>query len=315
MDFAPSQGTGTLNVALSNFMKGFPVTGLIADQIAPMVPVDRPSFQYLKLGREGQRIVPTYRAPGARPNQIKMGYSTDTYFCRAHALEAAITREAGENATLLNFDLKKGAVRNATQGLQLRREYETAKLFTGGGITNVDAFATGTSQWSDYSGVSHPIADVAEWRYTVSKAGVEANLLALGPDVVKALINHPDVIERFKYTNPGGSISLDQLSSVLGVKCVRAGAVGTDGNDVPSFIWAQTAVLAYVQDVASQMDISAAKTFMDTSADGVGGFAVLEFPDPYPSSKQDWVSASMNYDIKLTAQETVYVGTNVVAAA
>jgi hypothetical protein len=281
--------------------------------LAPTVPVTERSFQYLIFGREAQRAVPTLRLPGGRPSQIRIGYSTDKYAVDSHALEADITREAGENAALLNYDLKAGATGNCVKGLQLGREIATAALFKTG-ITNTEAFATGTSQWSDYTGVSHPITDVAEAKFVIEKSGVEANICALGPDVIKALTNHPDLIERFKYTNPTGNLTLDQISSALGIKCVRAGAIQVDGADVPSFTWAQMAVLAYVQDVSTQMDLSAAKTFMYTGH-GVDGYQVLEYPDPYLSTEKDWVSASMCYDIKLTAQETVYTLTNVVAAS
>jgi hypothetical protein len=312
--FAPSAGLGTLNVALSQYMKEFPLsTDLIAGMIAPSVPVNQRSFQYLIFGREGQRAVSTLRTPGGRPPQIRMAYSIDTYNTKSHGLEAPITREAGDNAALLNFNLKQAATRRIIGGLQLAREISTAALFKAG-ITNTEAFATGTTQWSDYTGVSHPIADVAQAKYIVSKSGVEANMLALGPDVIKALTNHPDLIDRFKFTNPTGNLSLDQISAALQIKCVRAGGLVTDGNDVPSFIWAQMAVLAYNSPVTSQQDISAAKTFMFTG-NGVDGYEVLEFPDPYLSAKQDWVSGSVEYDIKLTAQETVFTLTNVVANA
>jgi len=312
--FAPAAGLGNLNVALSQHAKEFPLsTDFVSDILAPRVPVAQRSFQYVVFDRSGQRHVSTLRLPGQRPSQIRMGYSTDKYFCDSHAVEAAITREAGENAALLNFNLKQKATEHAIANIQVDREFEVNALFKTG-ITNTEAFTTGTTQWSDYSGVSHPIADVAEAKYVVSKSGIEANVLALGPDVIKALTNHPDLIERFKYTNPTGNLTIDQISSALGVKCVRAGALSTDGADNPSFIWAQMAVLAYNSQVSSMQDISAAKTFVYMGT-GVDGYEVLDFPDPYLSAKRDLVSVDMVYDTKLTAQETVYTFTNVVAAS
>jgi hypothetical protein len=110
--------------------------------------------------------------------------------------------------------MKQAATGRLMGGIQLDREFEVKALFTAG-ITNTEAFATGTTQWSDYTGVSHPILDVAEAKYIVSKSGVEANMLALGPDVIKALTNHPDLIDRFKFTNPTGNLTLDQISAAL----------------------------------------------------------------------------------------------------
>jgi len=312
--FAPAAGLGTLNVALSQFAKQFPLsTDFVGDVLAPRVPVTQRSFQYLITDRAGQRHVPTLRLPGQRPSQIRMAYSTDKFFCDSHALEAPITREAGENAALLNFNLKQAATGRLIGGIQLDREIALNTLLKTG-ITNTEAFATGTTQWSDYSGVSHPIADVAEAKFVVSKSGVEATMLALGPDVIKALTNHPDLIDRFKFTNPTGNLSLDQISAALQIKVVRAGALVVDGNDVPSFVWAQMGVLLYNTAVSSQEDISALKTFVYTGA-GVDGYEVLDFPDPYLSAKRDLVSVDMVYDIKITGQETLFTLTNVVAAS
>lgn len=312
--FAPAAGLGQLNVALSQHAKEFPLsTDFVADMLAPRVPVTQRSFQYVVFDRSGQRHVSTLRLPGQRPMQIRMAYSTDKYFCDSHAVEAPITREAGENAALLNFNLKQKATEHSIAGIQLDREFEVNGIFKTG-ITNTEAFATGTTQWSDYTGVSHPIQDVAEAKFVVSKSGVEANMLVLGPDVIKALTNHPDLVDRFKFTNPTGNLSLDQISAALQIKVVRAGALVVDGNDVPSFVWAQMGVLAYNQQVSSQQDISAAKTFVYVGQ-GIDGYEVLDFPDPYFSAKRDIISVDMVYDTKLTAQETVFTLTNVVAAS
>ena len=119
-------------------------------------------------------------------------------------------------------------------------------------------------------------------------------------------MNHPDIIDRFKYTNPGGNITLAQLSSVFGVNCVRAAGVALDKNNVASYIWGVSAVLCYVQQVTSQSDVSALKTFDWSGAPGtVSGYGVLEFPDPDLDAKADIISVDWYWDTRITAPETL----------
>lgn len=310
-DFAPSQGLGTLNVALSNFAKEFTGDGYVADLVAPRVPVDRQSFQYLVFDRSNQMAGSTLRSPGGAPRQIKMGYSAKPYFCTGHAAEAQLPREAQAAASQLGFDLKQSATRNVMDKIQLQREVETAALFNSG-ITQTVALA-GTAMWDNYNAASTPCENFAAALYQIKKSGKRANTALLSPGVVKYLINHPEIIARFnRAPQPVGNVTIDNLSAIFGVRCIEAGAVQVDGNLNPSFIWGSTVVIAYVQPVTSQADISAAKTFVDTTQ-GVDGYEIMEFPDPHLSKKADWVSGEMYYDIALTAQETVFTYTNVVA--
>ena len=94
-----------------------------------------------------------------------------------------------------------------------------------------------------------------------------------------------------------------------------ASALLLDKGNNPSFVWGLTAVLAFVQPVADQQDVSALKTFDWTGApDTVGGYGVLEYPDPYLSAKTDWISVDWYWDIRVTATETLYTFTNCVQA-
>jgi hypothetical protein len=98
---------------------------------------------------------------------------------------------------------------------------------------------------------------------------------------------------------------MDQLSRLFRVKCVQASAIVLDKNNVPSWVWGNSAVLHYCQSWASMEDVSCAKTFTWMSApDTTDGYGVIEFPYPYLDSKSDWVSTDWYYDLRVTAQET-----------
>lgn len=313
--FAPSLPVGTLNVALSNYMKGYRNNQFVGDLIAPRVPVPRQSFQYVIFDRSNQRLDrEVLRAAGAVPQTDRMNYSTDNYFAKSHALRAKIPFEQEQYALGLGFSEKQAAVGRLQDKLSLSRENFIASLVTTpANVTNTQALA-GTSMWDNYTGVSHPIQVVENAKALIRQSGVDANLFILSDPVIVALQNHPDIIDRFKYTQPG-AITLEQLSQVFQIKCVRAAAVQLDKNNVASYVWGTNAVLAYSQDASSMNDLSALKTFDWAAAPGtVGGYGVLEFPDPDLDAKSDIISVDWYWDTKITAQETLYLFSNCCAA-
>jgi hypothetical protein len=126
---------------------------------------------------------------------------------------------------------------------------------------------------------------------------------------------NPQIVARFVNTTPGVPIDMDGLSRVLSIKCVRASAVQVDKNDAVSYVWGQNAVLAYVQDVSSQYDLSSFKTFVWTAApETVDGYGVITEPKLPLSSKATLVSSDWYWDIQNTAPETTYTFTNCCAA-
>lgn len=314
--YAPSLPVGTLNVALSNFAKEFRNNLLVGDLIAPRVPVARQSFQYLVFDRSNQRLDrQTLRAPGAVPQSDRMNYSTAPYFCKSRALRAVIPFEQEQYALGLGFSEKQKATARLIDKLNLDRENYIAQLVTSTSNVPNNVTLSGTSMWDNYSGASHPIAVIEAAKTTLRQAGVEPNALILGDPVVTALVNHPDIVDRFKYTNPGGNITIDQLSSVFGVKCYRAAAVALNQDNVASYVWGENAVLTYVQPASSESDLSALKTFDWAAApETVGGYGVVEFPEPNLDAKADIVSVDWYWDTRITATETLYLFTGCVAA-
>lgn len=306
--FAPNLPVGTLNVALSNYIKSFRNNALVADLIAPRVAVPRQSFQYLIFDRANQRLDrQVLRAPGAVPQSIRMSYGTAPYFCQSHALRAEIPYEQEQYALGLNFSEKQAASSGLVDKLNINREAYVAALVTNpANVTNSQTLSGG-SMWDNYGGTSHPIPVVEAAKSLIRQSGVEPNTFILSDPVITALINHPDIIERFKYTQPG-AITLSQLSSVFGVNCVRAAAVSISQVNGASYIWGVSALLCYVQTATSMDDLSALKTFVWTGApETVGGYGVLEFPKPDLDAKADIVSVDWYWDTRITAQETMYL--------
>ncbi|MGO8759356.1 MAG: hypothetical protein ACLQG3_14650 [Terracidiphilus sp.] len=333
---------GFPNVALSNLAKEFRNNKFVGDILAPRVPVERQSFQYVVWDRDDFRAPSTLRAPGTAPATIRDNYSTDTYFCRSHALDASIPFESEAYSLGLGFSARQKATKRLANRLNLAREVEIAAMAlstvnfpNGVSLTNpaVIAAATPASQWDTYPAVmdqgydgSHPIAAVNALKALIRQAGVEDGdmFLILSDPVVTALQSHPDVVGRFRYA-VGGSISLEDLTEVFKVKCIQASAVQVSENNVASWVWGTNAFLGFSQPNPDMQDVSCMKTFGWTGAQdgglanglvapGADGFAVLEWVDPHLSKKTYWQSADWYYGLKVTAQETGIPILNAVAA-
>ena len=250
-----------------------------------------------------------------------MTYSTGTYFCHDHALDAEVPWETEMYGLGLGFSTKQKSIQRVINKLLLDREVYIAGLMTNSAnITNYKDLGVGGTvyPWDDYtSGTSHPIVDVDAAREVIRQSGVEANWFIISDPTYVALRNHPDIIDRYKY-RVGGPVTLSELSEVFGVPTTVASAVVLDQHNVGSWVWGANAILGYTQDAPDMMDISCLKTFVWTAApagrapDGsnfpsTDGYTVLEWPDAHLSTKKDWASGSWYYDIRVTAPETAFL--------
>jgi hypothetical protein len=324
--FVGTMPVGTLNVALSNFAKQFRNNAFVGERFAPRVPVERQSFQYVVWNRDDFRVPGnTQRAAGNRPITTRRGYSVAPYMCTSHAISTDIPRETESYGLGLGFSTKKQATQQVMNQLGLDREVAIANMLLNTSNFPNGVTLSGSSMWDVYpstpetgSDGSHPIPVVDAYKAILRQAGIQDSQMALvlsDPVFVK-LRNHPDIIDRFKFTNSAGAVSVQQLSSVFGVEVIVASAIQLDKGNAASWVWGNNAFLGYAQAAPTQMDVSCAKTFVwagGTDEKGnvipgpdntVDGYGVLEFPDPYLDSKKDWISADWYYGIEVTAVET-----------
>jgi hypothetical protein len=310
--FAAVPQSGVLNVAVSNFAKNYRNNALVGDMLAPRVPVDRQTFQYLIHGRDGMRLDgSTLRAPGNAPRTIRSSFSLAPYMCKSHALAAEIPFETEQFGLGYGFSEIAKASQQTLDKLLLDREVALAALVLGAGTT---VALSGSAMWDNAAGT--PYTNITQAKSIARQSGVAANVLILGDPVADALLLNAEIRDRIKYTIEGGVLSdMDALSRLLGIKCVRASAIQVDKTDAVSFVWGLTATLAYVQDVTSQQDLSSVKTFVWTAApETVEGYGVIVEPKYPLSTKTTIVSTDMYWDMRITAPETLYTFTNCCAA-
>jgi hypothetical protein len=239
---------------LTNISVAYPNGPFLGSVFFPSVNVRKQSDRYYIFGREAWGVVPgnDLRAPGAEANEIAgISVSTDTYFAVEHALQIAVTDEERENADSPLQPLTDGT-ELVTAQLLLARELAIKTLLTTAAnyATGLSVTLSGTAQWNDYVN-SNPIDDVRAARTAIYKQiFMEPTDMAIPYEVMAVLENHPDFIERIKYSERG-ILTPELISNFFGgMRIHTAGAAYNSANPGQTaalgFIWGKDVFMAWV---------------------------------------------------------------------
>jgi len=207
------------------------------------------------------------RAPGEEAKRSGWNIDkTNTFYCDNFALGKDIPDEVRAGADSL-YTLDREATIFVTDRLQLQRDVKFAAtaFITGVWGTTVTGNSSFT-YWDTYAS-SDPISDVHDGVETIlQNTGKVANTLLMGFQVFNELQDHPDFLDRIKYTNVG-IVTEDLMARVFGVeRVIVARPIYTTDlqlNTIAaySFIFGKNALLAYVAPRPSLMEPSAGYTF------------------------------------------------------
>jgi hypothetical protein len=289
----------------------------IADKVFPLVPVDKRSnkfFTYTKndwFRDEAQR-----RAPGTESAGGGFNLSTDTYSCDVFAFHKDV-----DDQTMMNADAPLSPLREAsefiTRRLMLRREVQFVSDFLTTGVWATDVAGVSSSpssgqfyQWSDYTN-SDPIEDIEAGKSTIlSTTGMAPNTLVLGYDAFRKLRNHPDIVDRFKYTS-SNVITEELMAPLFGVdrihvaKSVKAtNAEGQTG--AYAFTVGKIACLMHVAPNPGLLTPSAGYIFGWTGVSGGLGSTIGTSSFRMESLKSTRVEAEVAFDNKVVASDLGY---------
>lgn len=293
-------GNVHIDVALSQVSVAWPNEGLVGQRLFPAVTVKKQSDKYYIFGREAW--LPEngdYRAPGAEANEIPgRQVSMDTYYAQEHALQIAVTDEERENADS-PFSPDRDGTELVTSRIMLGREVAMKNLATTAAnySTGHSTTLVGTAQWSDYAN-SDPIGDLRTAKSTIhSKIFLEPNLGILPYQVMTKLEDHPDFLERIKYSERA-IFSPELLSAILGLGqvVVPGVGVGTSNEGQPisvGYLWGKDVVIAYVPP----------RPGMRIPAFGYEYVWNNQYVDRWREEKRksDIIRAQRRYDLKMTA--------------
>jgi len=222
---------------------------MIAEQVLPVMPVNKDSNLYFTYGNEHFKSYDDVRKPGARAKRVEWSVDHDqSYTCIEHAQEIGIPDEVvADQDDPLNVELDSAQTLNDILALKL--EILTAAMMSTSGNyasgNSQDLSATG--QWSDYK-ASDPIADVQAAMSVVEKTlGMSPNSLLLSLPVFRVLRNHPKIVERCKYTEDR-VVTPQLMANAFEVQRIVVGKAVQDASLDPatpsrSYVWGTQAAL------------------------------------------------------------------------
>jgi hypothetical protein len=296
-------GSGSVHVdqILTNISIAWPNNGLVGERLLPSVPVKKQSDKYYIFGREGWLPEDDSRAPGTVANEIAgLAVSTDTYYAREHSLQIAVTDEERENVdSPLAPD--RDATEMVTSKIMLGREVaiKTLVTTTGNYASGLSTTLSGAAQWNSANyATSDPISDLRTGKSAVhAKIFMEPNTLVVPYQVMTALEDHPDFLERIKYSERA-IFSPELLASVLGFSTVIVPGVGFNSANpgaTPTlgYLWGKDVVMAWVPP----------RPGLKIPAFGYEFTWMTQYVDRWREEprKSDLIRASRRYDLKLTA--------------
>jgi hypothetical protein len=295
----------------------------IADKVFPVIPVDKKSdkfFTYTKndwFRDEAQR-----RAGGTESAGGGYGLSTGSYSADVFAFHKDV-----DDQTLYNADSPLNPLREATEFVTRRLCF--AKKFNGIQISSLVlsgqmtmmvfrcSWTNQVKQWSDYA-ASDPIDDIEDAKAGIlSTTGMEANTLVLGYDVFRSLKNHPDIVDRIKYTS-SQTVTADMLGAMFDVpRVIVSKAVKATNNEggtaAYSFTSGKQALLCHVAPNPGLLTPSAGYSFSWTGVSGGLGATVGTSQFRMESLKADRIEAEMAFDNKVIASDLGWFWDSVVA--
>lgn len=243
-------GISPVNTAIA---QGYQNSALVGRFLFPQVSVGMRAGKIISFGKDQfKQVANMQRSPGGRTPRVQFGYSSSNYALVDYSIEGSLPREIQEEQLAaekgFTIDGAQMAINNAMDIIRLRLELQQASLATTLANYNSGNKVTlsGTSQLSDYSGTSNPVAVVETGKEAIrQKIGRYPNTAVIGPTVMAAVKQHPVIIDRMKYTGRD-VVTTDILSSLWGIPNVIVGeAITASDSDVFSDVWGKHIVLAY----------------------------------------------------------------------
>jgi hypothetical protein len=304
----PPTGSNNIHIdqVLTNISVAWPTTGLVAERLFPPVTVRKQSDKYYTFGREAW--LPEsgdFRAPGTEANEIPgLAVSLDTYYAQEHALQIAITDEERENVDSPMSPDRDGT-ELVTSKILLGRELAMKTLVTDATqyATDMTVTLAGGQQWNaaNYA-TSDPITDIKKGRRAMhANVFFEPNTIVIPYAVMAELEDHPDFIERIKYSERA-IVTADIIAAMIGIPNVIIPGTGiaSDASLVPGYLWGKDVLLAWVPPRAGLRVPAFAYEFVW----GYGG-GLRQAVDRWREDKRksDVVRVSRRYDLKLVGRE------------
>lgn len=287
----------------------------VASRMFPVIPVDKQTDQYFTYTKNDWfRDEARPRVSGQESAGSGYGLSTASYACDRFAIHKDVPYDVEDNADV-PLNPRADATRFVTQRMLLRQEVQWVGDAFAAAIWANDV--TPANLWDDYI-ESDPIGDIETGIQTVlSNTGFKPNKMAFGYPVWAKLKQHPDIVDRIKYTS-FGSVTTETLARLVGldeiVVCEAVRATNLEGETAAySFVHGKHALLAHVAPQPGLLVPSAGYTFAWRGvSEGLGENVGIKTID-MPWLEVSRVEGSVAFDNKVVATDLGYFFNGAVA--
>lgn len=322
----PTNSSLHVDSALTNLSVAYrqSADSFVADRVFPNVPVRFKSDEYYIYNRaDWNRDEMQVRAPATESAGGGYGLSTDTYTAKVHAFHKDVSDQDRANADPA-IDLERDAVEYVMRKMMLGKEVDWATNFFTSGVWSFEETGVASSpasgetiKWSDQTS-GDPIGDIEDAIIDMeATTGYAPNKMVVNRRVMSALKNHPDIVDRVKYStstsdNPA-RVTPQTIAALFGLEeilmstaVVNSAAEGaTESSD---YVIGNNALLVYAPRTASLMTPSAGLTFSWSGYLNNGnamGIATSRFRMDHLKSER--IEAEMAYDQKVVASDLGYM--------
>jgi hypothetical protein len=252
------------------------------------------------------------RAPGTEFARADFGIETATYDTLQWANDYALADE-DRAASQVPMDLEQAQVRLASQRNMIRKEVAFAAGFMVINVWDTDD-NNSTTDWDDYAS-GDPVTDILLAVDTIGdNTGLEGNTIVLGKIVDRAIRNHPDILDRMKYTQAATQQNIRGiLANLFGVdRYLVAKGVYSNTNEAADFsgtnIIDDDCLVCHVDPGAGIFGATAGKTFV--WGPGGGGGSMYSYRED--ARHADVVQIKAQWDQVAVASDLGYFFADVV---
>lgn len=295
----------------------------IATQVFPVVNVDKASALYYTYDQEDWfRDEAQKRADATESAGSGYEVGKDSYNCDVYAFHKDVGDQLLANADAPLNPLKEAAEFVAARML-LRQERQFVSDFLTTGVWSNEfagvAAAPTASQfikWSDYA-ASDPIQDVEKFKESIAgKTGYDPNTLTLGKNVFNKLKNHPDIIDRIKYTS-SENVTTELLARLFEVDKVLVSksmfASNKEGQAATySYNFADSLLLTHSAQTPGLLTPSAGYTFAWTGVSDGAGLAIGTTQFRMDHLRAERIESQSAWDNKVVARDLGAMATAVI---
>lgn len=226
----------------------------ISEEVAPVIMVPKITGWIWKYGTENlKKPVDTTRTGFSKTKITNYTRTKIAYGPLAeHDLKIQLSKDELE-MTDQPLDAQRDAVLHLNEQMAIEKEINLATTLASTSILTQNTTLSGTNQWSDYAN-SSPFTDITTGVQDMRKSGLKApNTIIFSADVWAVLQNHPDLLDRVKFSTLG-VLTTELFQTLLAPQGITKILIGKAVYDSAaegvtkstSFIWGKHCWLAYI---------------------------------------------------------------------